>query len=198
MKSELAGAKENAAKLEKVTAELEALTLQNSQLEQQIKALKESSGSTPQSLLFDVSGDPETKTSTKTTKKSKKTKSSKKKAVKKQSTAKAPVKKKSAKKTATKKSATKKTAKKDKPDDLRKIEGVGPKIASVLKDSGIKTFRELGKCSQKKLREILEQAGPRMKGRDTSTWPKQAKLAAQGKWDELKILQDELIGGREA
>ena len=28
------------------------------------------------------------------------------------------------------------------------------------------------------------------------TWPQQAQLAADGKWDELKALQDELDGGK--
>ncbi|HBY69766.1 MAG TPA: 50S ribosomal protein L21, partial [Flavobacteriaceae bacterium] len=28
------------------------------------------------------------------------------------------------------------------------------------------------------------------------TWPQQAQLAADGKWDELEKLQDELDGGR--
>jgi len=31
---------------------------------------------------------------------------------------------------------------------------------------------------------------------DPTTWPQQADLAANGKWDELKVLQDELNGGR--
>jgi len=28
------------------------------------------------------------------------------------------------------------------------------------------------------------------------TWPKQAEMAAEGKWDELKVWQDELDGGK--
>jgi hypothetical protein len=31
---------------------------------------------------------------------------------------------------------------------------------------------------------------------DPTTWPAQAKLAAAGKWDELKAMQDNLKGGR--
>ena len=30
-----------------------------------------------------------------------------------------------------------------------------------------------------------------------ATWPKQAKMAADGKWDELKKWQDEMDGGIE-
>jgi hypothetical protein len=29
-----------------------------------------------------------------------------------------------------------------------------------------------------------------------ATWPKQAEMAAAGKWDELKAWQDELDGGK--
>ena len=30
----------------------------------------------------------------------------------------------------------------------------------------------------------------------TDSWPEQAQLASDGKWDELKELQDKLDGGR--
>ena len=34
-----------------------------------------------------------------------------------------------------------------------------------------------------------------LKSKEPKTWPQQAALAADGKWDELKVLQDELMGG---
>ena len=34
-----------------------------------------------------------------------------------------------------------------------------------------------------------------LKSKEPKTWPQQAQLAADGKWDELKLLQDELMGG---
>jgi hypothetical protein len=37
----------------------------------------------------------------------------------------------------------------------------------------------------------------RYKSHDPATWPEQAKLAAEGNWEELKKRQDELKGGRE-
>ena len=83
------------------------------------------------------------------------------------------------------------------PDDLKKIEGIGPKIASILNEAGIMTFAELAGAEVDKLKEILEGAGSRYKAHDPSTWPQQAGLAAEGKWDELQKLQDELDGGRE-
>ncbi len=83
-----------------------------------------------------------------------------------------------------------------KPDDLKKIEGVGPKISQILTEAGIPTFEALSKADPDKLREILENAGSRYKMFDPTTWPEQAKLAAAGDWDTLKKLQDDLDGGR--
>ncbi|EDP72663.1 hypothetical protein FBALC1_16217 [Flavobacteriales bacterium ALC-1] len=80
-----------------------------------------------------------------------------------------------------------------KADDLKKIEGIGPKIASTLVEAGIATFAELAKTKPVKISEII--AGVRG-NHVTDTWPKQAKLAADGKWDELKKWQDELDGGK--
>lgn len=82
-------------------------------------------------------------------------------------------------------------------DDLKKIEGIGPKIESLLKEAGIATFADLEKTSAEKVREILDAAGPTFNLADPETWSKQAGLAAAGKWDELKELQDKLKGGRE-
>ena len=85
-----------------------------------------------------------------------------------------------------------------KPDDLKKIEGVGPKIASLLTDAGISTFALLASADVAKIKEVLLAAGSRYKMHNPTSWPQQAALAADGKWDELKKLQDELDGGRDA
>jgi large subunit ribosomal protein L27 len=82
-------------------------------------------------------------------------------------------------------------------DDLKKIEGIGPKIAELLNEAGITTFAQLSETSVERIQEILEAAGPRFSIHNPSTWPKQAELAAAGKWDELKAWQDELDGGKE-
>jgi len=81
-------------------------------------------------------------------------------------------------------------------EDLTKIEGIGPKIAKLLEAEGIITFAALGKATGKKLKAILEVAGPKFQLHDPASWPKQAKLAAAGKWDELAALQDKLIAGK--
>ena len=81
-------------------------------------------------------------------------------------------------------------------DDLKKIEGIGPKIAGLLNAKGIHTFADLGKAKKALLQETLAEAGSRFRMHDPSTWAKQAKLAAKGEWDKLTKLQDELKGGR--
>lgn len=81
-------------------------------------------------------------------------------------------------------------------DDLTKIEGVGPKIAEILGEAGISTFAQLADTSADKVKELLTAAGPRFASHDPGTWAEQSKLAADGKWDELQKLQDELDGGR--
>lgn len=81
-------------------------------------------------------------------------------------------------------------------EDLTKIEGVGKKIASLLNAEGIRTYKDLGKSSIKKLQLILDAAGTKYAMHDPATWPKQAKLAAAGKWEELTSLQETLKGGK--
>ncbi|PZD78952.1 50S ribosomal protein L21 [Mesonia sp. K7] len=107
-----------------------------------------------------------------------------------------PAKKESAK-AETKKAEPKKETKKStkKGDDLTKIEGVGPKAAEALTDAGLETFAKVAKTKAEKLSEILTEASSRLAHLVTDTWPEQAQLAADGKWEELEKLQDELDGG---
>lgn len=85
-----------------------------------------------------------------------------------------------------------------KADDLTKIEGIGPKIAALLHGANIKTFAQLAQADVNRLKEILEEGGGQYKLADPTTWPEQAKLAAEDKWDELEKVQGELEGGRRA
>ncbi len=105
-----------------------------------------------------------------------------------------------AKKVAKKEAAPAKAAapkKANKADDLKKIEGAGPKAAEALTNAGIDTFEKVANTDAAKLSEILTAASSRLSHIVTTTWPKQARLAADGKWDELKVLQDRLDGGIE-
>ena len=83
-----------------------------------------------------------------------------------------------------------------KPDDLVIIEGIGPKIAALLKSVGIDSFKKLAEVDMTFLRKTLDDAGLRFI--DPGTWAEQAKLAAEGKTQALKDLQDSLKGGRRA
>ena len=80
------------------------------------------------------------------------------------------------------------------PDDLRRIDGIGPKIASILNENGINSYAELAKTKTDQLRQLLSEAGVRSANPDT--WPEQARLAASGSWLELETFQSSLKGGR--
>jgi predicted flap endonuclease-1-like 5' DNA nuclease len=80
------------------------------------------------------------------------------------------------------------------PDDLLRIEGIGPKVSTIVVAAGITTFAELANTDIARLQSILEEAG--IHTTDPHTWPEQARLAAQGKWDELQELQDRIVNGQ--
>lgn len=84
------------------------------------------------------------------------------------------------------------------PDELTIIEGIGPKIASVLNAAGIQTFTQLAETDSEEIRKILHDADPRLaRLGDPRTWPAQAKLAAAGDMSGLQALKDTLKGGRQ-
>ena len=91
----------------------------------------------------------------------------------------------------------KKAKKVDGADDLKKIEGIGPKIAEIFNNDGIMTFAQLAETSTEKMQELLDGAGSRYSSHNPGTWAKQAAMAAAGQWDELKAWQDEMNGGKE-
>jgi predicted flap endonuclease-1-like 5' DNA nuclease len=82
-------------------------------------------------------------------------------------------------------------------NDLQIIEGIGPKIEKLLRRSSIDTWKKLADGDAEEIREMLiTEGGARYKMHDPTTWSNQAQLAHEGKWKELKDLQDELQGGR--
>ena len=87
--------------------------------------------------------------------------------------------------------------KKIKQDDLKIVEGIGPKIEALFNEAGIKTWYDLSEASTEKLQSILDAGGENYAIHNPSTWPKQALLAYQGKWQELKDWQENLLGGKE-
>lgn len=81
------------------------------------------------------------------------------------------------------------------PDDLQRIEGIGPAIEKILNAAGIHTFGQLAAAEVDQLERIVrEEAGLRIAYPDS--WPQQAQLAATGDWNALAKLQEELSGGR--
>jgi len=107
-----------------------------------------------------------------------------------------PVKATSADKKATKSESPAKPEKRRaiKTDDLKKIEGIGPKISQVLIEANVDTFAKLERMKADDIKAILEEKGVRIGFPET--WPEQARLAAQSDWEGLKKLQDSLKGGR--
>jgi predicted flap endonuclease-1-like 5' DNA nuclease len=75
-------------------------------------------------------------------------------------------------------------------DDLKVVLGIGPKISGILNKRGITTWKELSETSPATISDyLLQDGGEKYRMHDPSTWPQQAKLAHEGKWDELNALK---------
>jgi predicted flap endonuclease-1-like 5' DNA nuclease len=81
-------------------------------------------------------------------------------------------------------------------DNFQKLEGVGPAIEETLKTAGIRTYKQLAESDYSTLKSILMSKGSKFVMHDPRNWPKQSKLAQEGKWEELDKLKEELIRGR--
>nr|WP_294936299.1 hypothetical protein [uncultured Flavobacterium sp.] len=87
--------------------------------------------------------------------------------------------------------------KKVQENDLTVIEGIGPKVEELLKTSGILTWKSLSETSVDRCNEILSKAGELFSFHNPATWPRQARLAYQRKWNDLKAWQESLQSGVE-
>jgi predicted flap endonuclease-1-like 5' DNA nuclease len=83
------------------------------------------------------------------------------------------------------------------PDDLEVVEGIGPKIAQLLRQHGITTFVQLASASPVEISAILQKGGPDFRIANPGTWPEQAGHGVRNDWAGLKRLQDRLTAGRE-
>lgn len=81
-------------------------------------------------------------------------------------------------------------------DDLKSLEGIGPKVAKILNDAGINSFADLASADAAEVDKVLDANGLQMM--DSAGWIEQAKLAVAGDMEGLAKLQDELKGGRRA
>jgi predicted flap endonuclease-1-like 5' DNA nuclease len=78
-------------------------------------------------------------------------------------------------------------------DNFTIITGIGPKVSAILRNSKINTFTQLSTLNVEKINEILKKANPNLlRLVDPTTWPEQARLAADGDWEGLSSLQDSL------
>jgi large subunit ribosomal protein L15 len=92
--------------------------------------------------------------------------------------------------------AAQESVKISKVDDLKLIEGIGPKIADLFISAGIDSFEKLAIATLEDMKSILETGGSRYTMHDPTSWPQQAGLARDGKMEELKELQDRLNAGK--
>lgn len=83
-----------------------------------------------------------------------------------------------------------------KEDDLKVVEGIGPKIEGLFHNFEIKTWKALSETAVEKCQEILDSGGERYRVHDPASWPMQAKMAYEGKWKDLAKWQDEHKGGK--
>lgn len=93
--------------------------------------------------------------------------------------------------------ASKALGKKIKENDLKVVEGIGPKTEELFHQAGIKTWKALSEASVEECERVLATGGERFSIHKPNTWPRQAALAYQAKWKELKDWQDQLDGGKE-
>lgn len=82
-------------------------------------------------------------------------------------------------------------------DNLKIIEGIGPKIEELLNREGIHTFSQLAETSVIRIAAVLKKAGPRFQIQNPTSWPKQALLARDQNWEELEKLKTLIISGKE-
>ena len=81
----------------------------------------------------------------------------------------------------------------DTPEDLKVVEGIGPKIELLLKESGIKGLKDLSIVPVEDLREILAKGGTRYRLNDPTSWPEQARLLVSGELDKFKSFTSNLF-----
>lgn len=87
-------------------------------------------------------------------------------------------------------------ASKIEPDDLKKIEGIGPKIEQLFYNEGIITYEQMVNMSTKDMKKILQKAGPSFQMHTPGTWGAQALLAKNEEFEELNKWQEILKGGK--
>ncbi len=70
------------------------------------------------------------------------------------------------------------------PDDLTQINGIGPRISTILNEGGITTYADLQRANTGELRQIIAVGGA-LPPSSLESWPTQASYAARGDWSGL-------------
>ena len=83
-----------------------------------------------------------------------------------------------------------------KHNDLKLIEGIGPKIENLFHNHGVNTWLKLADLNVAECREVLMTGGDRYRLHDPASWPMQARMAAEGKWKDLARWQDDHKHGK--
>lgn len=83
-----------------------------------------------------------------------------------------------------------------KENDLKIVEGIGPKIEEHFNRAGIQSWDALSETPVERLKEILDEAGSGFRMHDPTTWPAQAKMAASSEWKELATWQEASKSGK--
>ncbi|MCR9227282.1 MAG: hypothetical protein NXH90_07695 [Flavobacteriaceae bacterium] len=81
-------------------------------------------------------------------------------------------------------------------NDLKLIEGIGPKIEKLFHNFNIKTWKDLSETSVDKCQEVLNSGGSRYRIHDPASWPMQAKMAYEGHWEQLFNWQEKHRAGK--
>lgn len=83
-----------------------------------------------------------------------------------------------------------------KEDDLKVVEGIGPKIEGLFHNYNIKTWKALSDTSVAKCQEVLDSGGAKYQIHDPASWPMQAKMCYENKWKELHQWQEKHKHGK--
>jgi predicted flap endonuclease-1-like 5' DNA nuclease len=70
------------------------------------------------------------------------------------------------------------------PDDLTQINGIGPRLSTILSEGGITTYADLQRANTGELRQIIAVGGA-LPPSSLESWPTQASYAARGDWSGL-------------
>jgi F-type H+-transporting ATPase subunit gamma len=84
-------------------------------------------------------------------------------------------------------------------DDLKVMEGIGPKMEAALHAAGIDTYEKLSAASLDSLKQAVDAAGLLRMAQNNGieTWSQQSEYAVREDWDGLEALQAKLNRGRE-